>query len=729
MDAVKEVGLVKMDFLGLRTLSVMKSAVELVQKNHGITIDLDALDYSDPKTYELLSRGDTVGVFQLESAGMRATLQDLRPDRFDDIIAVVALYRPGPMADISSYVAGKHGRRQIAYLHPKLKPILKDTYGIIVYQEQVLHIATELAGFTITQADDLRSAMKNKNESLMVKLKADFLGGCLKNGISEETGEQMFSRMRDFARYGFNKAHSACYAVIAYITAYLKAHWPVEFMAAVLTSFIEHKEQLAAHVQECRRMGLRLLPPDVNFSDENFTVESVLHPPESILRSAAKGEVGRTTEDEGDALGRPLGQAIRFGLAAIKHVSRPAIHAILTEREERGPFRDFFGFCSRLDASVLNRAVLDSLAKAGAFASLGSNRNQILQSLDAGLELCQRAHEDRRSGQVSLFGEGAAAAVAPRRALPDVPELPRDEILAMEKDYLGLFISDHPLNPYAEQLERLVTARASELLERENAADAPEPETSPASGTPRPAREGAWRRSEQDLIIGGIVTGLKRYTARNGRPMMFLTLEDRTGSVEVTVFPDLYERRGAGIAKDSVVLVRGRAEASYRAEEGEPRPGAKVLASDVALLSDQQAVDGLRLARGSARPTSRPGARGGRQKSPTGQAGAPRRFGDARNQPRPPEIIADAEPAGRVPPPAPAVHIRVSADKTGSEGLAQLRGIISAFSGPSQVFLHLDTGLGEKLLSLGTAFKVTSGSYLRRAVEDFLGEGTVWEEG
>jgi DNA polymerase-3 subunit alpha len=690
MDAVKEVGLVKMDFLGLRTLSVIKSALELVRKNHGVEIDLDALDYSDPKTYELLSRGDTVGVFQLESAGMRATLQELRPDRFEDITAVVALYRPGPMADISSYIAGKHGRRQIAYLHPKLKPILKDTYGIIVYQEQVLQIATDLAGFTITQADNLRSAMKNKDEALMAKLKVDFLRGCLNNGVSEQTGEQIFSRMRDFARYGFNKAHSACYAVIAYITVYLKAYWPVEFMAAVLTSFIEHKEQLAAHVQECRRMGLRLLPPDVNYSGEHFTVEPVLRSAakdESVLRSATKHEGG----------------AIRFGLAAIKHVSRPAIHAIMREREERGPFRDFFDFCSRLDPSVVNRTVLESLARAGAFAGLGSHRNQVLQSLDTALEFSQRAHEDKRSGQVSLFGEGAAAAAGPRPALPDVPELPRDEILAMEKDYLGLFISDHPLNPYADQLDPLVTARASELLEREN---------------------------REDVIIGGMVTALRRHTARNGRPMMFITLEDRTGSVEVTVFPDLYERRGSGISKDSVVLVRGRAEAPYRAEEGEPRAVAKVVASDVALLSDQQAVDALR----SARPSARPGARRGR-----GSAAPETQQANARSQRNPPQMVADAPelqrrsvadaPPAPVPRPAPAVHIQVPGDKTGPEDLSQLRNIISTFSGPSQVFLHLETDLGEKLLSLGATFKVENGPYLRRAVEDFLGEGSMWEEG
>jgi DNA polymerase III alpha subunit len=655
-------------------------------------------------------------VFQLESAGMRATLQELKPDRFEDITAVVALYRPGPMADISSYIAGKHGRRQITYLHPKLKHILKDTHGIIVYQEQVLQIATDLAGFTITQADNLRSAMKNKDEALMAKLKVDFLRGCLNNGISEQIGEQIFSRMRDFARYGFNKAHSACYAVIAYITAYLKAHWPVEFMAAVLTSFIEHKEQLAAHVQECRKMGLGLLAPDVNFSEEHFAVE---------------------------------GGAIRFGLAAVKHVSRPAIHAIMREREERGPFRDFFDFCSSVDPSVVNRTILESLVRAGAFASLGSNRNQLLQSLDKALEFSQRAHEDQRSGQVSLFGEDAAAGAGPTPALPDAPELPRDEILAMEKEYLGLFISDHPLNPYANQLDPLVTARASELPEREN---------------------------REDVVIGGMVTALRRYTARNGRPMMFLTLEDRTGSVEVTVFPDLYERRGSGISKDSVVLVRGRAEAPYRTEEGvsgqgETRAVAKVVASHIALLSDQQAVDALRIARpaqGSARQSGRPGARRGRplgyarsrpepvewvegRQKPAGrQAEPPRRVGEARNQQPPPEMVADAPPfesrmaaptapsraegtsaqgpPAAVPPPCPAVHIQVPGDKTGSEDLAQLRNIISSFSGPAQVVLHLETDIGEKLLSLGMTFKVRNGAYLRRAIEDFLGEGRIWEE-
>jgi len=634
MDSIKQSGLVKIDLLGLRTLSVLKSSVGLVEQNKGVRVNLDALPYDDDKTFRLLSRGDTAGVFQLESAGMRSTLQELRPDRLEDIIAVVALYRPGPMAEIPNYISGKHGRRQITYQHPKLRPILEQTYGIIVYQEQVLEIAVRLAGFTMAQADDLRSAMKSKNEALMTKLKDEFLRGCAENRISDSTASQIYARMKEFAGYGFGKAHSACYAVLAYATAYLKAYYPVEFMAALLTSLVEKKDDMAAYVEECRRMGMPLLPPDVNESGVNFTVH---------------------------------GDVIRFGLAGIKHLSRPAIHAILEARTS-GPFQDFFDFCSRVDPSAVNKAVMESLIRSGTLSSLSGNRAQYLKVLDTAMDSAQRQWKDRAAGQASLFGGPDAAVVASEQPqLPEVQEFPHDELLAMEKEYLGLFLSDHPLNRVGPQLERMTTARVAELAEREQ---------------------------EEDVIIGGIVTSCRRYTSRSGRPIMRMVVEDRSGAVDVTVFADVLDRDGQSLAKDIIVLVRGRPEAAYRAEEGQSaRP--RLLASALAPLEDREAVQALR----------------------SGKA-FPRKKEEVRRTAEPHEAYEST----------PALHVRVPTAMADPGTLERLRQAFQTSPGSSPVFLHIQDNGTEHRLSLGPQYMVRDTPALRQAVQDLLGTGCVWME-
>jgi len=353
MDAVPEVGLLKMDVLGLRTLTVIKHASELIQQSQGISIDFEQIPIDDPITFELLSRGDTAGVFQLESSGMRQVVTELKPDCLEDVIALVALYRPGPMARIPDYVAGKHGTRKITHLHPALEPILQETYGVIVYQEQVMEIARQLAGLSMGSAEMLLRAMSKKKHDAMAALRKDFLEGANNNHIPRKVAEEIFRQMAEFAGYGFNKAHSASYAINAYQTAYLKAHYPAEFMAAQLTSLMDDKDKVFAYVQECRRMGIEVLPPDINTSEAGFTVE------------------------EG---------AIRFGLAAVKHVSHTAVEALAAERAENGPFRDSYDLCSRLEPGKLNKTGLDSLARAGAIASPGASRGQIIAAVDQALE-------------------------------------------------------------------------------------------------------------------------------------------------------------------------------------------------------------------------------------------------------------------------------------------------------------------------------------------------------
>jgi DNA polymerase-3 subunit alpha len=646
MDAIKQVGLVKIDLLGLRTLSVVKHAAEAVRASRGVDVNLDAMTYDHPATYALLSSGGTSGVFQLESTGMRAVLRELRPDCLEDIIAVVALYRPGPMAEIENFISGKHGRRPISYLHPKLKPILEPTHGIIVYQEQVLDIAVQLAGFTMGHADDLRSSMKSKNEALMERLRGEFLRGCQDNGISQEAAMQIFARMRDFARYGFGKAHSACYAVLAYATAYLKANYPVEFMAALLTSLMEHKDEMAAYVDECRRSGIPLLPPDVNRSQEQFSVE---------------------------------GRAIRFALAGIKHVSKPAIRAIIEERERGGEFGDLFDLCNRIDPRALNRTVLESLIKSGATDCLSGNRAASLSAVDQGMSSAQRAWRDRVSGQHSLFGEAAGAygpAGGPR--LPQVAEFPREQLLAMEKEHLGVFLSDHPLTQYSEQLQRIATARACDLAALQERSERP---------------------PEKEVVVGGIVTACRRYRTKSGQPMMTFTLEDCTGAVDVAMLPDLYQQHGSVVSQDAILFVRGAPDVLPRQGESEQprslRP--RLRAISIARLSDEEAVAAVRSGRGPAKSR----AQG--------------------NRPRPTDAATGAGAA-------PALHIRVPAVVIDSGMLQRLKETLAGKPGPCPVLLHVCDNGQERALDLGPGFCVQDTPALRQAIRSLLGAGSVWKE-
>ncbi|HUT74108.1 MAG TPA: DNA polymerase III subunit alpha [Armatimonadota bacterium] len=651
MDDVVDVGLLKLDILGLRTLSVIKHALALIQAGRGVAVDLERIPFDDAATYELLARGDTAGVFQLESSGMRQVLMDLRPDRFSDLIAVVALYRPGPMAHIADFIAGRHGRREITYAHPKLKPILESTYGIIVYQEQVMQIARDLAGFSMGSADVLLKAMGKKKSEAMGKLREEFIEGAKANRVPRAVANDIFDRMAVFSGYGFNKAHSACYALNAYQTAYLKANYPAEFMAAQLTSVGDNKDKLAAYIEECRRMGIRVLAPDINDSGENFTVS------------------------EG---------AIRFGLAAIKHVGRGAVESIIGAREQGGPFAGLHDLCARLDPAAVNRTALESLIKAGALDGLDGHRRQLAEALGPALEAAQRSRRDRLAGQGSLFGEQEAelpASTGP--ALPDAAEFSQEELLALEKEYLGLFVSDHPLSAVAKELTQQVSARVCDLGELE---------------------EGA------DVVIGGLVSSCRRYNARNGRPMMFLAMEDMTGSVEITVFSDAYERCGGELAAGTVALARGKVEGSRRGgEAAEGRVGvARVVAFEIARFDDTQAVKAL-LAAGRRRTRNSRNNHGNANRSPSAAAD-------------------DHAPAPRPAAPRERLHIRVPAAHAETAFLRDLKQLLRRHRGEALVLLHVADDKSETSLSLPRAFAVAASETLCEEIEALLGEDAVWRE-
>src|SRR5207249_1856739 len=501
MIAVEKIGLLKMDFLGLANLTILDTAMKIIERTRGHRVDLKRIPLDDSKTYDLLAAGETVGIFQLEGAGMTRYLKDLRPSNIQDIMAMVALFRPGPMANIPTYIRRKHGQEPIAYPHPALEPVLRETYGVMVYQEDVMAAAQAVAGFSPAEADVLRYAIGKKIRDKLQQQRAKFIAGCVEQGVAGHVAEQIFEQFEPFARYGFNRAHAACYGLIAYYTAYLKANYPAEYMAAVLSSDAGDTDKVAAAVAESVRMGIRVLPPDVNESFEDFTV---------------------------------AGDAIRFGLAAVKNVGLGSVEAILQARQETGAFTSLTDVVERVDPRAVNRRVLESLIKAGALDSLGMPRAQLLQLLDEAMEAAQRVQRARASGQTGLFdlsGETAhAEAAAP--AGP-VEEFSREELLAMEKEMLGLYISDHPLRHVHATLAARINVALNQLLEL--------PDKTP-------------------VTVGGLITAVKRTTTKGGSAMAFVTLEDLTGSCEVIIFPRAYEQVHFLLKRDAVLVVRGKVD-------------------------------------------------------------------------------------------------------------------------------------------------------------------------
>ena len=507
MHACEALGLLKFDFLGLINLTILADAIDLVEKHRGVRLDVDKLPLDDAKTFELLGHGDTMGVFQLEGSGMRRYVSELKPTEVRDLAAMVALFRPGPMANIPAYIRRKHGEEPVTYLHDSLEPALRDTYGIFVYQEDIMTAAIAMADYTGPEADNLCYAIRKKKEDVLRQHEAKFKAGAKKKGIPPHIVDKVFAEFEPFARYGFNKAHATCYGLIAYQTAYLKANYPIEFMTAVLNGFRERAEKVAAVIAECRRLGIEVRPPDVQKSLALFAVET----------------------DEG---GAP--EAIRFGLAAIKNVGEGAVDAIVAVRDggaEPGPFASLDDFCRRVDLHVLNRRVVESLIKANAMASLGT-ASALLEALDAALENGARHQRDVAAGQSTLFDLFALPASNGGTAFLDGgDEIPKRERLRWEKELIGLYLSDHPLREMEADLPDYVTVQVADLAEEAD---------------------------QTKVTLGGIVAGSRRVITRAGATMLVATLEDLTGSVEVVVFPKVYEQTASAWADDSIVLVSGR---------------------------------------------------------------------------------------------------------------------------------------------------------------------------
>ena len=524
MKEIEKIGLLKMDFLGLRNLTMIARAVELIEKIREKKLDMKKLPLDDEKTYELLSRGDTIGIFQLEGQGMRALIKNLQPSRFEDIIALLALYRPGPLESgmVEDFVNRKKGLNKVSYELKELEPILEETYGVILYQEQVMQIASAIAGFTMGEADVLRYAMGKKNPLEMAKQREKFVSGAVKKGFPEVKARELFDLCEKFAGYGFNKSHSTAYAMISYQTAYLKANYPVEFMAALLTSAVGDTDKVSFYIAESGKMGIKVLPPDINESHKEFM---------------------------------PVEGGIRFALAAVKNVGYGAIDSILESRKKDGPFKSFRDFADRIDNRLVNKKVLESLIKCGAFDGLGRTRAGLLSSYEG--ELSRSSKNGRSSSkQAALFSDKDMFRSAETASAPgdDAEEFPKDQLLRMEKELLGIYLSDHPLHSISEQLLMRTTCRAGEVAEKGAGAS---------------------------VVIGGLLKNLRKVTTRKNDQMMIAQVEDLTGSVAVVFFPKTYEKVSFLLSEDAALVIKGKVD--FRNDE------AQVIVDSAELLEETSA--------------------------------------------------------------------------------------------------------------------------------------------
>jgi DNA polymerase III subunit alpha len=612
MGPIEEIGLLKMDFLGLRNLDVIEDAVDIIERSRGTRIDVEEIPLDDPKTFEMLSRGDSVGVFQLESDGMREALKQIRPTDFNDIIAIGALYRPGAMRFIPDYARGKRDPASVTYPDERLRPITDETYGCVIYQEQLMEISKRIAGFTPAEADDLRKAVGKKKRDLMATMKDKFLAGCAASGTDRKVAGDLWSLMTAAADYSFNKSHAACYALISYRTAYLKANYPAEYMAAVISSVMSTKDKVPFFVSRCEEMGIEVLPPDVNSSDHGFVVS---------------------------------GKSIRFGLDAVKNVGHAAVVAILRARERGGPFTSVWDFCERVDARATGKRAVECLIKCGALDSTGDTRRGMLEVLGTALASAQKSQEDARRGQSSIFDLGGnAAESAPAvgglgSERPPVPaeEFDQRELLRLEKDTLGTFLSAHPLADVRDALRERVDCSVAEVGAKE---------------------DGAW------VTVGGIVSEAKRVRTRSGAYVMFATLDDLEGRVELFV-RDAASDAAEQIELDRVILTRGRVDHKGRGEmslvvsEAEPfEPGEDELAAA--------------RARASAREPER-------------------------------------------------IVLRVNAADFGPRLLEDLKSVFAAFPGGCEVLLEMQTRVGTRRLRFGSDYCVAPSPALHAELHQLLG--------
>lgn len=640
MGCIEKIGLLKMDFLGLRTLTVIDNAVKNIKMIHGVDVDIDSLPLSDEKTYELLRRGESTGVFQLESSGMRALLRDLQPTAFTDIIALLALYRPGPLGSgmVKDFVDRRHGRKPISHLHPMLEPILKETYGVMVYQEQVMLIASTMAGFSMGEGDTLRKAMGKKLPEVLAKFREKFISGSVGNGVDANLAGKIFDLIVHFAGYGFNKSHSTAYAAISWQTAWLKANYPVEFMAALLTSIMGNKDKVAQYINECRRMGTEILPPDVNESYRDFTV---------------------------------VGKAIRFGLSAVRNVGEGVIEAIIREREENGLFRSIYDYCRRVDTNALNKRTIESLIKGGAFDSCKVSRRQLLLTFEKAVEMGARSQKDKAAGQFTIFDLGDSGDSGTVEAVNDpiddvVPEFDTPELLLYEKEMLGLYVSDHPLLGVADEFLNQTEYSTSELKEQKD-------------GTV------AW--------VGGIIAKITKLTTKKGDLMLFLNVEDLDGSVEVIVFPAVYDKFKDILAEDKIILIKGRLDI----KEDE----IKVISLEI------REFDAKTSGKAANRRKAKPNGNGNGNGHSVGNGGA---NGTANGK----KLNGNS-----------ALVLTLSKSMMTAQFLSHLKEILRTQPGPVPVFLKLQNGGEPTILALAPEYSISPQNGLFAELKELCGEGAV----
>jgi DNA polymerase-3 subunit alpha len=611
MGPIEEIGLLKMDFLGLRNLDVIEDAVEIIERSRGVELDIASIPMDDAKTFAMLAAGDSTGVFQLESEGMREAMKKVRPTEFGDIVALVSLYRPGAMRYIPEYARGKADPASVRFPDERLRPITEPTYGCVLYQEQLMEIAKQMAGFSPAQADDLRKAIGKKKRDLMATMKDMFLSGMSDSGTQPQVAKGLWSLMEAAADYSFNRSHAACYALIAYRTAYLKANYPAEYMAAVISSVMNTKDKVPFFVNRCEEMGIEVLPPDINSSGHSFSVSET---------------------------------AIRFGLDAVKNVGHAAVEAILRAREG-APFQSLWDFCERVDGRAVNKRAIECLIKCGALDSTGSSRRGMLEALPAAQSAGQKAQEDAMLGQGSIFdfGDGASEAGTPIVQRPPISagEFERRELLALEKEVLGTYLSSHPLSEVREALRARVDCSLAALAERQ---------------------DGAW------VTVGGIVTESKKIRTKSGSQMMFATLDDVEGQVEMLVFKADEAESAAVISPDAIVLVRGRVDHKERGET-------KLIVQEAERFEPDRA-----------------------------------------------EIERSAAIAAR---PAGPLTLRINAADFRPALVDDLKAVFEHFQGDTEVLLEMETRDGVRRLRFGADYRVRPSSGLRAELDVLLGPGVM----
>ncbi|MNC09829.1 DNA polymerase III subunit alpha [compost metagenome] len=711
MENLEAVGLLKMDFLGLRTLSIIERTQRWLEDSTGTPIRFGEVPDSDPATYELMSRGDTTGVFQLESAGMRRVLRDLKPSEFEDVISVLALYRPGPMEFIPKYIAGKHGQIQVEYPHPNLEPILKDTYGIIVYQEQIMQIASRMAGFSLGEADLLRRAVSKKKREVLDQERKHFVAGSGKLGYTEEEANRVYDMIVRFADYGFPRAHATAYGVLAFRTAYLKAHYPVFFMASMLTAVIGSHRKVAEYVDDCRRLSIAVLPPDVNESGIAFT-------PIPWAEDAAPA-------GDADKRGR-----IRFGLAAIKNVGTQAIESIRKERADGGPFENLLDFCRRVDLRVCNKRVIESLIQSGAMDSFPGHRAQHLAMLEETVEAALKWKKEREDLQLHLFG----FTEEPNWHIeyPEIRPYSTQQILELERELLGLYLSGHPLDDYEEPLAVLGAVPLYQLDELPD---------------------------ESLAVTAGRVVSLKTITTKKGQMMAFAEVEDRIERLELVLFPETWKRFGSVVEKGSLLLIGAKLQ--HQDEE----EGVKLLAERIEPLNadfrperykNWLAKSGERRQERPAgetqpRPASRPAA------APGGAAHERRpaynREAGRNSQPNQARVTAGSNPVSQIRVPAgetlaaaageggavqavPPVSrsreavpgrsqrlfIKISGEKEQAGILPRLEALLKSAKGPLETVLFYERE--QRLLALSDQYRIKPSPELIDSIDQLLGAGS-----